>query len=71
MKYTIEQINEAWIKFNQPMFLIKKGMDVDGEMLSKGVISSEDMERLEIIPKGDFISYLIGYFSLKKGAKGR
>ena len=72
MRYTIEQINKAWIDFNKPKYFMYK-REIKDEELAKGIIEYSGKEELQIIQRQDFISYLISYFSsqLTKKTKGR
>lgn len=65
MKYTIEQINEAWVFFNKPFYFVDS-RKVSDEEIAKGIIEYSGKGQLQIIPKTDFISFLVGFFT-KKG----
>lgn len=60
MKYTIEQINEAWIAFSKPLMLIDEFDDHQ-----KIDWSHSYQSEIKQIYRTDFISFLVEFFREK------
>lgn len=60
MKYTIEQINEAWRVFIEPKWMVNK-REIDPKELKKGFIETDNIQAVNQVIRTDFISFLIAY----------
>lgn len=65
MKYTIEQINEAWIAFNKPLMLIDGKNTIELDDHQKIDWSHSFQSNIEQIYRTDFISFLLEFFRKK------
>lgn len=63
MKYTIEQINKAWIEFNKPNFSINSGLKIENQHGSIIEFDRINPPKIIKIEKQDFISFLIDFYS--------
>lgn len=68
MKFTIEEINQAWIEFNRPKWIADK-REFDPEQVEQGIINVDNLQSVQQVYRTDFISWLVSWKTNKRQKK--
>ena len=70
MNFTIEEVNSAWMEFIKPTFLVGGEGEIK-ELENHSVIETDDVNKIKLVSKGDFISFLIDWKTRAQKTKSK